>query len=68
MKLLILLLIVPFLGTISLQLRNEDHRALKKTLNCCKLQAVAFNSQKTLSNVFKFKHLMSHNLLSGVVY
>lgn len=30
MKLLILLLIVPFLGTISLQLRNEDHRALKK--------------------------------------
>lgn len=30
MKLLILLLIVPFLGTISLQLKNEHHRALKK--------------------------------------
>ena len=62
-----LILVLPFLGAISLQTRTKICKVLKGTLNCCKLQVV-FKSQRKLSNLFRFKDRIPNDLVSAVVY
>ena len=49
-----LLLILPYLGTISLQVRTKIRCTMKGTLNCCKLQVI-FRCETKLSNMFRLK-------------
>ena len=62
-----LLLVLPYLGVISLQTRTKLQQALKVVLNCCKLEIV-FKCQTKLSNSFRFKDPIPKDLISGVVY
>ena len=52
-----LLLVLPYLGVISLQTRTKLQQALKEVLNFCKLE-IAFKCQTKLSNSFRFKDPM----------
>ena len=49
-----LLLVLPYLGPLSLQIRTKLRKSLKGILNCCKLQIV-FKSQNKLAKAFSFK-------------
>ena len=51
-----LLLVLPYLGVISLQTRTKLQQAIKGVLNCCKLE-IAFKCQTKLSNSLQFKDL-----------
>ena len=66
-----LVLVLPYLGSMSLQTRINLKKSLKNILNCCKLQIV-FNSKmlnsSRLANNFHFKDQIHNNLTSGVVY
>ena len=62
-----LLLVLPFLGPISLQIRTKIRNAMKGTLDYCKLQVI-FRSERKLSDVFRFKDRIPFELVSGVVY
>ena len=62
-----LLLVLPYLGIISLQTRTKLQQALKGVLNCCKLEIV-FKCQARLSNSFRYKDPIPKDLISGVVY
>ena len=60
-------LVVPHLGTISLETRAKSQKSIKVVLNCYKLRVI-FKSQKKLCNNFCFKDPLSQILTSGVVY
>ena len=60
-------LVLPYLGTISLQTRTKLQKSIKGVLNCCKLRVI-FKSQKKLCNNFRFKDPAPQILTSGVVY
>ena len=60
-------LVLPYLEPISLQVRTKIRKAMKSTLNCCKLQTI-FKSKRKLSNMFRFKDSVPYDLVSGVVY
>ena len=62
-----LLLVLPYLGPLSLQIRTKLRKSLKGILNCCKLQIV-FKSQNKLAKAFRFKDRIPKELTSGVVY
>ena len=62
-----LLLVLPYLGMISLQTRPKLQQVLKGVLNCCKLEIV-FKCQTKLSNSFRFEDPIPKDLISGVVY
>ena len=62
-----LLLVLPYLGKISLQTRTKLQQALKGVLNCRKLEIV-FKCQAKLSNSFLYKDPIPKDLISGVVY
>ena len=62
-----LLLVLPYLGIISLQTRTKLQQELKGVLNCCKLEIV-FKYQARLSNSFRYKDPIPKDLTSGVVY
>ena len=62
-----LLLVLPYLGVISLQTRTKLQQAIKGVLNCCKLE-IAFKCQTNLSNSFRFKDPIPKDLISGIVY
>ena len=62
-----LLLVLPYLGVISLQTRTKLQQALKAVLNCCKLEIV-FKLQTKFSNSFRFKDPIPKDLISGAVY
>ena len=62
-----LLLVMSYLGVISLQTRTKLQQAIKGVLNCCKLE-IAFKCQTKLSNSFRFKDPIPNDLISGVVY
>ena len=62
-----LLLVLPYLGIISLRTRTKLQQALKSVLNCCKLEIV-FKYQTRLSNSFCYKDPTPKDLISGVVY
>ena len=57
------LLVLPYLGIISLQTRTK---ALKSDLNCCKLKIV-FKCQTRLSHSFRYKDPIPKDLISGVI-
>ena len=60
-------LVIPKLGSISLQTRTKLKKSLKNILNCCKLQIV-FKNKTRLGNKFHFKDRIPKDLTSGVVY
>ena len=62
-----LVLVLPYLGSISLQTRTKLKKSLKNILNCCKLQIV-FKNKTRLGNNFHFKDRIPKDLTSGVVY
>ena len=62
-----LVLVLPYLGSISLQTRTKLKKSLKNILNCCKLQIV-FKNKTRLGNNFHFKDQIPKDLTSGVVY
>ena len=61
-----LFLVLPYLGTLSLQTRTKLSKSLKGILNCCKLQ-ILFKSQNKLAKAFRFKDHIPKELISGVV-
>ena len=62
-----LLLVLPYLGVISLQTRTKLQQAIKGVLNCCKLE-IDFKYQTKLCNSFRFKGPIPKGLISGVAY
>ena len=62
-----LIVVIPYLGKLSLQTRSRLSKICRDSLPCCKLQVI-FKSSCRLSNFFKFKDRVPHELLSGVVY
>ena len=63
----ILVLVLPYLGPLSLQTKTKLRNSLKGILNCCKLQIV-FKSQNKLAKAFRFKDRIPKELTSGIVY
>ena len=61
-----LLLVLPYFGVVSLQIRTKLQQVFKRVLNCCKLE-IAFKCQTKLSNSFQFKDPILKDLISGVV-
>ena len=61
------LLVLPYLGIISLQTRIKLKQVLKGVLNCCKLEIV-FKCQTRLSNSFRYKDPIPKDLIPGVAY
>ena len=61
-----LILSLQCLGDISLQTRTKLRKSFRDTLNCYKLQIV-IESQRKLTNVFRFKDCVPFDLFSGVV-
>ena len=62
-----LVLVLPYLGSISLQTTTKLKKSSKNILNCCKLQIV-FKNKTRLGNNFHFKDQIPKDLTSGVVY
>ena len=62
-----LVLVLSYLGSISLQTRTKLKKSLKNILNCCKLQ-ILFKNETRLGNNFHFKDQIPKDLTSGVVY
>ena len=62
-----LLLVLPYLGVISLQTTTKLQQVINGVLNCCKLE-IAFKCQTKFSNSFRFKDPLPKDLISGVVY
>ena len=60
-------LVLPYLEPISLQVRTKIRKAMKNTLNCCKLQII-FKSKRKLSNMFRFKDCVPYDFMLCVVY
>ena len=60
-----LLLVVSYLGIISLHIRTKLQQTLKGVLNCCKLK-IDFKCQTRLSNFFHYKDPIPKDLMSGV--
>ena len=62
-----LLLVLAYLGPLSLQTRTKLRKSLKRILNCCNLQ-ILFKSQKKLAKDFRLKDGIPMELTSDVVY
>ena len=62
-----LVLVLPYLASISLQTTTKLKKSSKNILNCCKLQIV-FKNKTRLGNNFHFKDQIPKNLTSGFVY
>ena len=62
-----LVLVLPYLGPISLQTKTTLKKSLKNILNCCKMQIV-FKNKTRLGNSFYFKDQIPNDLTSDVVY
>ena len=60
-----LVLVLPCLGSISLQTRTKLKKSWKSILNCCKLR-IAFKNKTRLGNNFHFKGRIPKDLTSGV--
>ena len=61
-----LVLVLPYLSSISLQTRTKLKKSIKSILNCCKLQIVPKNKAR-LGNNFYFKDQIPKDLNFGVV-
>jgi len=61
------LVVLPFLGKISLEIKKRIYRCIKKNIPYCK-PVFAFQSKNRLSNIFRFKDTFSKDLQSHIVY
>ena len=62
-----LILLLPYLGDVSIETRTKLRKSFKGILNCCKLQIV-FKIHRKLSNVFLFKDHVPFDIVCGMVY
>ena len=62
-----LLIILPFLGKLSLKIRNRLQNCIKNNIPFCKLK-VAFQSKNRLATLFRFKDVIPKELDSNLVY
>lgn len=62
-----LLLVLPFLGTISWKTKNELIRSFRKIVPFCNLKIV-YKTTRRLSSCFPFKDKFPKSLMSGVIY
>ena len=60
-------LVLVYLEPISLQVRKKIRKAMKNTLNCCKLQII-FKGESEFPNKFRFNDRILNDLVSGVVH
>ena len=59
-------LVLPYIGTISLQTGTKLQKPIKGVLNCCRLQVI-FESQNKLCNNFRVKDPVPQVLTLGMV-
>ena len=62
-----LFLVLPYLGSISLQTKTKVEEVVEKHSYLCKLQ-IAFKNKTRLGNNFHFKNQIPKDLTSGVAY
>ena len=62
-----LVIVLPFLGKLSLHLRTHLRNSISKNLPFCKIRVI-FKSSTRISNFFQFKDKMHYCLRSNVVY
>ena len=62
-----LVLVLSYLGSISLQTTTKLKKSSKNILNCCKFQIV-FKNKTRLGKNFHFKDHIPKDLTSGVIY
>ena len=59
---------LPFLGKVSLEIRNRVRKyIIKHVQNCCKVQVI-FRSQRRLKRMFSFKDRLPTSLQSYIIY
>ena len=58
---------LPYLGTISFDLRTRFRRTLEKDLPYCKLKII-FRSKRRLNTLFRFKDPLEKNIWSVIIY
>ena len=62
-----LLVVLPFLGTFSLNLRKRLYKSVSKSLPQCNIKVI-FQSNNWLSSFFKFRYSISLDLHSHLIY
>ena len=62
-----MLIVLPFLGQFSLDLRSRLYNCFKKTLPQCNIKVI-FQTKNCLSNLFRFKDSIPKELCSHLVY
>ena len=62
-----LVMVLPFLGKLSLGLRTRLKNSISKNLPFCKV-SVIFKTSTRICNLFQFKYKMPYCLSSNVVY
>ena len=62
-----LMIVLPFLGSMSWKVKNELIKTFKENVPFCKLNIV-FKAGKRLSSYFPFKDKFPESLMSGVIY
>ena len=62
-----LMIVLPFLGSVSWKAKNELIKTFRKNAPFCSLKVI-FKSGKKLSSYFPFKDKFPESLLSGVIY
>ena len=63
----VIIIVLPFLGSLSLQIRTRLRRSIKNNLPRCNLKTI-FLSNYRLQSLFQFKDRMPKYLHSGPVY
>lgn len=58
---------LTFIGKLYPQTGTKLHKTLPRTLGCSK-DNIVFNSQRNLSNVFRFIDRLPYDLVFGVIY
>ena len=62
-----LVIVLPFLGKLSLDLRKRLKNSISENLPFCKIRVI-FKCSTRISNFFQFKDKMPYSLRSSVVY
>ena len=62
-----ILIVLPFLGQFSLNLRSRLYNWFNKTLPQCNIKVI-FQSKNRLTNLFRFKNSIPKELRSHIVY
>ena len=62
-----LVIVLPYLGKLSLDLRTRLRNGISKNLPFCKIRTI-FKSSTDISNLFQFRDKMSYCFRSNVVY